>query len=69
MMVSKDTIINNIQNVGTTIGTTVGTFIQNLFGNIPVILSWFPNAATVLIFSLLATFFISKDWDRFTRSW
>jgi sporulation integral membrane protein YtvI len=63
----QNTIINNIQNVGTTIGSTVGTFIQNLFGNIPVILSWFPNAATVLIFSLLATFFISKDWDRFSR--
>jgi sporulation integral membrane protein YtvI len=62
----KDTIIDNIQNVGTTIGSTVGSFIQNLFGNIPVILSWFPNAATVLIFSLLATFFISKDWDRFS---
>lgn len=63
----QNTIINNIQNVGTTIGSTVGTFIQNLFGNIPVILSWFPNAATVLIFSLLATFFISKDWDKFSR--
>ncbi|MGX6443016.1 sporulation integral membrane protein YtvI [Neobacillus sp. K501] len=60
----QDTIINNIQNVGATIGKTVGNFIQNLFGSIPVILSWFPNAATVLIFSFLATFFISKDWDR-----
>lgn len=60
----KDTIIDNIQNVGTTIGSTVGSFIQNLFGNIPVIISWFPNAATVLIFSFLATFFISKDWDK-----
>ncbi|WP_251549543.1 sporulation integral membrane protein YtvI [Neobacillus muris] len=64
----KDTIIENIQNVGTKIGTTVGSFIQNLFGNIPNILSWFPNAATVLIFSLLATFFISKDWNRL-RVW
>jgi len=60
----KDTIIGNIQNVGTNIGTTVGTFLKNLFGNIPNIISWFPNAATVLIFSLLATFFISKDWYR-----
>ncbi len=60
----QDTIIGNIQNVGTRIGTTVGTFIKTLFGNIPNILSWFPNAATVLIFSLLATFFISKDWYR-----
>ncbi|MEH7108169.1 sporulation integral membrane protein YtvI [Bacillus sp. JJ1764] len=58
----QDTIINNIQNVGKKIGTTVGSFIQNLFLGIPNILSWIPNAATVLIFSLLATFFISKDW-------
>ena len=58
----QDTIIGNIQNVGAKIGSTVGTFIKNLFGNIPNIISWFPNAATVLIFSLLATFFISKDW-------
>lgn len=63
----QNTIITNIENVGTTIGTTVGSFLQNLFGNIPMILSWFPNAATVLIFSFLATFFISKDWDRFSR--
>jgi sporulation integral membrane protein YtvI len=60
----QDTILDNIQNVGKKFGTTVGDFIQNFFGNIPNILSWFPNAATVLIFSLLATFFISKDWYR-----
>lgn len=63
----QDTIISNIQNVGTRIGTTVGTFIQNLFGIIPNIIAWLPNAATVLIFSLLATFFISKDWYRFSK--
>lgn len=62
----RDTIVGNIQNVGKTIGTTVGSFIQNFFGSIPNILSWFPNAASVLIFSLLATFFISKDWYRFS---
>ncbi len=60
----QDTIIANIQNVGKKIGTTAGSFIQNLLGVIPNIISWFPNAATVLIFSLLATFFISKDWYR-----
>lgn len=60
----KDTIIGNIQNIGTKIGNTVGNFIQDIVGSIPNIISWFPNAATVLIFSLLATFFISKDWYR-----
>jgi sporulation integral membrane protein YtvI len=58
----QDTIMDNIQNVGATIGTTAGNFIKNFFEKIPNILSWFPNAATVLIFSLLGTFFISKDW-------
>ena len=63
----QDTILKNIQNVGNTIGTTLGDFIQRFFGFIPTIISWFPNAATVLIFSLLATFFISKDWDRLMK--
>ncbi|MBT2686439.1 sporulation integral membrane protein YtvI [Bacillus sp. ISL-37] len=60
----QDTIMDNIQNVGATIGTTTGNFIKDFFEKIPNILSWFPNAATVLIFSLLGTFFISKDWYR-----
>ncbi len=60
----QDTIMNNIQSVGANIGTTAGTFIKNFFEKIPNILTWFPNAATILIFSLLGTFFISKDWYR-----
>ncbi|WP_071396984.1 sporulation integral membrane protein YtvI [Bacillus tuaregi] len=60
----QDTIMKNIQNVGSTIGKNLGDFIQHFFAFIPTIISWFPNAASVLIFSLLATFFISKDWDR-----
>lgn len=60
----QDTILTNIENVGKQIGSTLGDFIQAFFEKIPNILSWFPNAATVLIFSLLATFFISKDWYR-----
>lgn len=63
----QDTIIANIEDVGKSVGSTVGGFIQNLFGNIPNIISWFPNAATVLIFSLLATFFISKDWYKLSE--
>lgn len=58
----QDAILNNIQNVGAQVGTTIGNFIQSFFEKIPTILSWFPNAATVIIFSLLGTFFISKDW-------
>lgn len=64
----QNTIMENIENVGRTIGSTVGSFIQNFFEKIPNIVSWFPNAATVVIFSLLATFFISKDWNRLSAS-
>ncbi|MCL6616830.1 MAG: sporulation integral membrane protein YtvI [Anoxybacillus ayderensis] len=60
----QDTIMNNIQSVGTKIATTVGQFIQGVLQHIPKLLGWLPNAATVIIFSLLATFFISKDWYR-----
>jgi sporulation integral membrane protein YtvI len=63
----QDTIMTNIQNVGEKIGSTAGNFIQGFFQNIPAIIGWFPNAATVLIFSLLATFFVSKDWYRLSR--
>ena len=61
----QQTIMDNIQNVGTTVATTVSEFIQNILQKIPNIVGWLPNAATVIIFSLLATFFISKDWKRF----
>ena len=62
----QGTIMENIQNVGKQIGGTIGSFIKNFFGNIPTIIAWFPNAATITIFSMLATFFISKDWYRFS---
>ncbi|MBX4161443.1 sporulation integral membrane protein YtvI [Priestia megaterium] len=56
------TILSNIKGVGNHIAQTVGDFLQNVLQSIPVLLSVLPNAATVIIFSLLATFFISKDW-------
>lgn len=63
----QDTILDNIQNVGQSIATTTGNFIQSFFQNIPGIIGWIPNTATVLVFSALATFFISKDWYRLSN--
>jgi sporulation integral membrane protein YtvI len=60
----QQTILENIQNVGKQIATNVGEFIKQVLQNIPNFLAWLPNAATVIIFSLLATFFISKDWHK-----
>lgn len=63
----QDTILHNIQTAGQKIANNAGNFLQNFFLKLPALVSWIPNAATVLIFSLLATFFISKDWYRLTR--
>lgn len=60
----QDTIIANIESVGTRIANTMSSFVRETLQAIPSILSWFPNAATVLVFSLLATFFISKDLNQ-----
>ncbi|WP_044339276.1 sporulation integral membrane protein YtvI [Rossellomorea aquimaris] len=58
----QDTILENVQNAGTKIATSAGDFLQNFFTKLPQLISWIPNAASVLIFAALATFFISKDW-------
>jgi sporulation integral membrane protein YtvI len=55
-------ILENIQAAGERIASTAGNFLQNFFQELPNLVAWIPNAATVLIFSALATFFISKDW-------
>ncbi|WP_044022517.1 sporulation integral membrane protein YtvI [Bacillus sp. SG-1] len=55
-------IMENIQAAGEKIASSAGDFLQNFFQRLPNLVSWIPNAATVLIFSALATFFISKDW-------
>lgn len=60
----QETIIANIQSFGAKITETVGAFLTNFLQAIPNIIALLPNIATVIIFSLLATFFISKDWDR-----
>jgi len=58
----QETILSNIENVSEQIATSVGDFIREFLEKIPVLIGWLPNVASVMIFSLLATFFISKDW-------
>ncbi|WP_335872240.1 sporulation integral membrane protein YtvI [Bacillus sp. 2205SS5-2] len=60
----QGTIIANIQNAGEKIASSAGDFLQTFFQFLPTLFSWIPNAATVIVFTALATFFISKDWDK-----
>ncbi len=64
----QQSIIVNIQSVGEQVASSVGNFIKDFLEKIPVMISFLPNAATVIIFSLLATFFISKDWYKFKKT-
>lgn len=65
----QEQIIQSIQTAGQTLAANIGYFIQQFFWKLPSFISWIPNTATVLIFSLLATFFISKDWYKLTMWW
>ena len=58
--------MNSINNTGNKITESATAFLQNFFLKLPSLVTWIPNAATVIVFSLLATFFISKDWDQLT---
>jgi sporulation integral membrane protein YtvI len=58
----QSTILENIETAGSKVAQSAGDFLQNFFQRLPQLISWIPNAASVLIFAALATFFISKDW-------
>ncbi len=60
----QQAIIKNIKNVGNDFTADASDFIQSSFKNIPAVIGWIPSTASVLLFSLMATFFISKDWHR-----
>ncbi|QSS99213.1 sporulation integral membrane protein YtvI [Pontibacillus sp. ALD_SL1] len=59
-------IIIQIQNVGANIAQSGAELLGDVLNAIPSYLKKLPNFATVLIFSLLGTFFISKDWYKLT---
>ncbi|CAM3920615.1 sporulation integral membrane protein YtvI [Lederbergia lenta] len=63
----QETIMNSITSTGNKITESATKFLQNFFIKLPALISWIPNAATVIIFALLATFFISKDWDKLSH--
>ncbi|MCJ7839747.1 sporulation integral membrane protein YtvI [Lederbergia sp. NSJ-179] len=63
----QGTIMDSISKTGSKITESATNFLQNFFLKLPVLVSWIPNAATVLVFSLLATFFISKDQEKLLK--
>lgn len=58
----QNMIMDHIQRLGNNIAANGGTIIQSMLQVIPRTLASLPSYMTVFIFSLLGTFFISKDW-------
>lgn len=62
----QQTIMNNINTIGTHFTTTVSNLAQDTINLISALLVSLPSIVTVFVFSILAAFFICKDWYRFS---
>lgn len=58
----QDTIIHYVDEFNQYIGTQGAALIQDFFIQMPAALALLPNSATVIIFTVLATYFITNDW-------
>lgn len=68
----QETILTYIETITVHITSNVSIAIQSILNGTSDFLLALPNLATVIIFSLLATFFISKDWYKLVfifRKW
>ncbi|MDQ0928791.1 sporulation integral membrane protein YtvI [Bacillus atrophaeus] len=57
-------IVTQIQALGDSAAKNAGLILSHILEMIPKIFALLPNTAAVFIFSLLATFFITKDWHK-----
>src|SRR5699024_3867625 len=63
----QDTVTNSIKEASNELSSTVTSFLQSFLSSLPALISWIPSAATAIVFILLATFFISKDWNKLSK--
>lgn len=60
----QSSLLESMQFIGERLTNTFSAIIQGLGNGLYIVISKLPNFATIFIISLLATFFISKDWER-----
>lgn len=63
----QDTISESIKEASSKFSGSVTTFLQDFLTSLPALITWIPGAATAIVFILLATFFISKDWRKLSE--
>ncbi|QGS69004.1 AI-2E family transporter [Oceanobacillus sp. 143] len=61
------TIEQNVNKLTSELAASGAALLQDLFSSIPGLLSFVPNSVTVFIFTILATFLITNDWERLKR--
>ncbi|MBP2002533.1 sporulation integral membrane protein YtvI [Paenibacillus shirakamiensis] len=64
----QSTITQNINKTTETISTVVTRFVTGFLNGVVSLLTSLPNLGVILIVVILATFFISKGWDRHVRT-
>lgn len=62
---NQETILLNLQAITDTTTSTGATFITNSLLGLSTFISRLPTTLTIIIIIILATFFISKDWNKF----
>src|SRR5699024_5130077 len=63
----RDTILESVQVMGERVTTSFSNFIQTIGNGFYGIIKSLPSIVTIFVFSLLASFFISKDWHHIIR--
>src|SRR5699024_8342193 len=63
----RSTILDSLQILGSNITNAFSSLTQSTANILYTMILKLPNMATLLIISLLATFFISKDWYRLVK--
>lgn len=63
----RSTVLESIQVLGTNLTNAFSSVTQSTANGLYTMILKLPNMATLLVISLLATFFISKDWYRLVK--
>lgn len=63
----RSTVLDNMQFLGEKLTNALSSILQALGNGLYIVITKLPNFATIFIISLLATFFISKDWHRIVK--
>lgn len=64
----RSTVLDSMHVIGENLTGAFSSLIQALGNGLYNFITKLPNFATVLVISLLASFFISKDWDKIIES-